>query len=111
MGSTFIFIFITLTYAIGKVLLEKRLALREEKQNRYPLENLAFARECSVYDIFQAAAKKWNFSRYKLEQDFKGYLKDGFVPSYVHDYCRRDPYANDRTYQKIFLSGGRPPEF
>lgn len=109
MGSTFILICIGLVYVIGKVLLERHLASIEKKQNRYPLENLAFARGCSAYDIFQAAAEKWNFSQYKLEQDFKGYLKNGQIPSYVHEYCRHDRFANDRTYQKILFSGGPPP--
>lgn len=109
MGSALIFIFLGLGYALGKVLLEKRLASFESDQNGTQLENLEFARGCSVYDIFQAAGVKWNFSRFKLEQDFKGYLDNGFVPSYVHEYCRLDPFANDRTYQKILFSGGRPP--
>ncbi len=109
MGSALIFIILGLGYAIGKVWLEKRLAPKENEQNGLQLENLAFARGCSVYDIFQAAGVKWNFSHFKLDQDFKSYLGEGFVPAYVHEYCRHDYRANDRTYQEILFSGGRPP--
>lgn len=109
MGSALIFIILGLGYAIGKVWLEIRLAPKENKQNGLQLENLAFARGCSVYDIFQAAGVKWNFSHFKLDQDFKNYLDEGFVPAYVNDYCSHDHLANDRTYQKILFSGGRPP--
>lgn len=109
MGSALIFIILGLGYALGKVVLEKRLASDENEKNGPQLENLAFARSCSVYDIFQAAGVKWNFSQFKLEQDFRGYLNEGFVPSYVDEYCRQDHFANDRTYQKILFSGGRPP--
>lgn len=109
MGNSIIFILLGLGYVVGKVLLEKRLAPLEVLQGDHHIANLAYVRGCSVYDIFKAAGVKWNFTAFKMDQDFKRYLQDGFVPQYVRDYTHQEITSPDQTYQTILFSGGRPP--
>ncbi|HHN64291.1 MAG TPA: hypothetical protein ENK09_02885 [Nitrospirae bacterium] len=50
------------------------------------LVQLSEDRQCSEYSIFHDAAKKWNFSEKKIDEDFKRYLLYGELPRYVRDY-------------------------
>ncbi len=52
------------------------------------LVDLARSMNCSEYDIFLKAGKKWNFSSDKIEEDFKRYLWHGDLPRYVKDYIK-----------------------
>lgn len=104
-----IFIGLALAYAIAKILLEKRLAPLDDVGDGRRLSDLAFASGRSVYDIFHAAGAAWNFSREKVEDDFKRYLQRDEVPHYVGTYARRHRQTGDRTYQRLLFSGGRPP--
>lgn len=109
MGNALIFIILGLGYVFLKVSLERRLAPIESSQSDRQLADLAYARGCSVYDIFHAAGIKWNFTEFKRDQDFKRYLQEGFVPQYVVDFSHQEISNGDRTYQELLFSGGRPP--
>jgi hypothetical protein len=109
MNSAIIFIGLALAYAVAKILLEKRLAPLDDVGDGRRLSDLAFASGRSVYELFHAAGAAWNFSRDKIEGDFKRYLQHDDVPHYVSTYARRHRQTGDRTYQALLFSGGRPP--
>jgi len=109
MYQTLIFIVIALAFALLKVYLEKRLAPLDAVGEERQLGELAFARGCSVYQLFQEAGAVWNFSQAKVEADFKQYVSQSRVPPYLHDYLLKNLQAGDQTYQKLLYPGGRPP--
>lgn len=109
MSTTVIFIGLALAFALGKVFLEKRLAHLDAAGDESRLDDLAFSMDCSVYDLFTRAAETWNFSKAKIEADFKAYVHQNRIPPYLKDFLRNNSQANDQTYQKLLFSGGRPP--
>lgn len=109
MLETIFFIALAGVYAVLKMVLEKRLAPLDAASDESRLSDLAFACGISEYEIFQVAGDRWNFSRGKIDHDFKGYLKEGIVPRYVSEYTRTHLLGGDRTYQQLLYSGGRPP--
>jgi hypothetical protein len=96
-------------YAAAKVLFENRLAPLEAGGDERRLADLAFACGISEFDLFKAAGVSWRFSLEKSERDFKRYLREGHIPSYVSDYVANHLKTKDRTYQTILYAGGRPP--
>ncbi|MGA6927623.1 MAG: hypothetical protein WBY88_18180 [Desulfosarcina sp.] len=110
MTSMIVFICLAAVYAVMKVALEKRLAPLETLGEEGDLSDVAFSTGCSVYTLFQRAGEMWQFSRSKVENDFKSYLNTGEIPGYVRLFIKEQP-ANkrDRTYSKLIYSGGRPP--
>jgi transcriptional antiterminator len=50
---------------------------------------LARLSERSEYDLFFISAEDWNVSEQTIEEDFKNYLRDGFIPYYVADFVRK----------------------
>ena len=109
MYNALLFIGIALAYAIGKVFLEKRLAPLDADGDERRLADLAFAEGCSVYELFSSAGAQWEFTQNKIDTDFRQFLRQGEIPLYVHDYVRRHLQGDDRTYQRLIFSGGRPP--
>lgn len=109
MLNAFLFIAIALVYAIAKVYLEKRLAPLDAQGDQRQLDELAFAKGCSVYELFRSAGSIWNFSDGKIESDFRRYLRHGNIPTYVHDYLCRHRQGSEQTYHRLIFSGGRPP--
>ncbi len=109
MTSGLIFILLTVVFAWGKIVLEKRLAPMDADGVDHRLSDLAFTTGCSVYALFQNAGAEWRFSSSKIDQDFKNYLRHNQTPHYVNDYVRRLESPHEATYQKILFSGGRPP--
>ena len=109
MSNTVLFIVIGLTYVVLKIYLEKRLAPIDAVGEERELSDLAFSNGNSVYEVFKIAGTTWNLPDEKCEEDFKNYLQRGVVPHYVRDYLRRQLKSDDRTYQKLIFSGGRPP--
>ena len=109
MFQALIFIAIALVFALLKVILEKRLAPLDAGGDERQLGDLAYDRGCSVYDLFKEAGAKWNFSRDKIDTDFRQYLHFEHIPTYVHDYLKEHGKASHHTYQKVIFSGGRPP--
>ena len=109
MINTIIFIAIAIIYAVLKIYLEKRFARQDAVSEERRLADLAFACGCSEFELFELSGANWNISRQKIAQDFKGYVKSGYVPPYVRDTLRQHPSRGDQTYQKLIFSGGRPP--
>lgn len=109
MQNAIAFVIIGLIYAVAKVILERKLAPLDATGDERELSDLAFARGCSVYDIFRTAGSTWNFSNVKIDGDFRDYLNEGRVPAYLHDYLKRQRHPGDRTYHMLIFSGGRPP--
>lgn len=56
------------------------------------LYNIARKRNCSEYDIFVMAAEIWRFSKNKIENDFREYLRSQHIPHYVKDFVRKMTY-------------------
>ena len=109
MRSAIFFIGLALVYTLLKVYFEKRLAPLDAAEKCRRISDFAFAQGCSVYQLFQQAGTKWNFSQKKIEEDFTLYVKGDELPHYVSDYMDRHPLTADQTYQKLLFSGGRPP--
>lgn len=109
MWSALILFGLALAYGLLKIYFEKRLAPLDDVGEDRRLADLAFANGCSVFDLFKSAGEDWQFSNLKIGNDFRQYLLEGLVPHYVGEYVRRHQRAEDRTYQKLIFSGGRPP--
>ncbi len=104
------FICLAVIYGGLKIVLERRLAPLDAMGSEGDLADLAFANDCSVYDLFQRSGQKWRFSQNKIKNDFKTYLNQGEIPGYVRLYIETQPRQDrDRTYNKLIFSGGRPP--
>jgi len=85
-----VFLALTLAYLAGLLLLGRsRRPAPALAYEEYP-SCLAFARRCSVYEVFQHAAADWRFSGAKVEADFQRYLRSGSLPHYVCRYARRE---------------------
>ena len=110
MASMLIFICLAVLYGGLKIILERRLAPLDVLGTDGDLKDVAFAKGCSVYDLFKRANQDWHFSQTKIETDFKNYLNRGDIPGYVRLYIQAQPKNTfDRTYSKLLFSGGRPP--
>ncbi len=109
MYQALIFIGIALVFAVLKIYLEKRLAPLDAVGDERQLGDLAFSKGCSVYQLFQEAGSDWNFSQTKIEADFKQYVNQSQVPSYLHNYLQKNRLPGNQTYQKLLYPGGRPP--
>jgi hypothetical protein len=109
MFHPFIFIGIALIFAILKIVLEKRLAPLDALGDEHLLSDIAYNEGCSVFNLFEKAGEKWNFSKSKINADFKQYVNQGFIPTYLHDYLDQNGPTGDHTYRKVLFSGGRPP--
>lgn len=66
---------------------EKKLMGRK-KTDQEMIFDLARSMDCSEYDIFVKAGEPWNFSEYKIKEDFKRYLSSNELPHYVATYVR-----------------------
>lgn len=85
-----VFLALTLSYLAGMCWLSRsRRSAPALSYEEYP-SCLAFARCCSVYDVFRHAAADWRFSAAKVEADFQRYLRSGTLPHYVFRYARRE---------------------
>ncbi|MFZ7127227.1 MAG: hypothetical protein ACOWWM_13820 [Desulfobacterales bacterium] len=109
MLDALLFIGLAAAYAAVKIILERKLTPLDDAGDERQLSDLAFACGISVYELFTRAGEVWNFSRRKVEEDFKRYLKQSQVPRYVREYVRQHLLNDDRTYQRLLFSGGRPP--
>ena len=109
MVESLIFIAIAVIYAALKIYFDQRFAALEAYGEQRRLADLAFACGQSEYDLFNLSGNRWNIAREKIDQDFKTYVKEGQVPAYVRDLLRRHPDSDDKTYQMLIFSGGRPP--
>ena len=104
-----IYIGIALIFAVLKIVLEKRLAPLDAQGDENRLSDLAYDKGCSVFDLFKEAGSKWNFSKSKIDADFRQYVHQGLVPTYLQNYLDQNRPKGDHTYRKVLFSGGRPP--
>jgi hypothetical protein len=109
MTSALTFVILTIVFAWGKIVLEKRLAPIDAGDVDNHLSDAAFTIGCSVYDLFANAGAEWHFSQNKIDQDFKKYLRYNQTPHYVSAYLRRLGFTSQASYQRLLYSGGRPP--
>ena len=109
MYQALVFICIALIFAALKVYLEKRWAPLDAMGDERLLGDLAFSRGCSVFQLFEEAGAVWNFSRSKIEADFRQYVLQNDVPPYLHEYLQANLQPGEHTYQKLLYPGGRPP--
>ena len=109
MTASLIFIGLALFFALGKVVLEKRLAPLDAAGDERHLVDTAFTLGCSVYDLFTDAGAAWNFSRAKIDADFKDYVHSDRIPHYLQAYLRQNGRTGQQTYQELLYAGGRPP--
>ena len=104
-----LYIGIALIFAVLKIALEKRLAPLDALGDENRLSDLAYDKGCSVFDLFKEAGSKWNFSKNKIEADFRQYVHQGLIPTYLQNYLDQNHPQGDQTYRKVLFSGGRPP--
>ena len=109
MYETIIFISLALAFGLLKMYLEKRLAPLDAVGDERTINDVAFSKGCSVYELFKEAGSTWNFSQAKIEADFRQYIHQNFVPPYLHDFLKHHPQTGNHTYQKLLYPGGRPP--
>lgn len=100
---------LALIFILGKIILEKRLAHLDALGDLRDLGELAFARGCSVYDLFAQAGAVWRFPKTKIDADFKNYTQTDQVPPYLQDYLRHAGQSSEKPYQEMLYAGGRPP--
>ena len=109
MTVSLIFIGLAFVFALGKVVLEKRLAPLDAAGDHRRLGDLAFTLDCSVYDLFVRAGADWNFSQAKIDADFRDYVHSDRIPPYLHAYLQQEGLSGQQTYQELIYAGGRPP--
>jgi hypothetical protein len=69
--------------------LDRRYARKKPFTDQEYLMNLARFMKCSEYDIFVEAAKPWDVSKERVEDNFKRYLLSEQMPYYVSDFIRK----------------------
>ncbi|MBL0716243.1 MAG: hypothetical protein JJV98_21365 [Desulfosarcina sp.] len=109
MTTSIIFIGLAVLFVLAKIILEKRLAHLDAAGDERRLGDLSFSLGCSVYDLFVQAGTTWDFSKAKIEADFKDYVLHDQIPPYLHDYLQKNGLSGNQTYQELLYSGGRPP--
>ncbi|MCK4911434.1 MAG: hypothetical protein KAR83_07315 [Thermodesulfovibrionales bacterium] len=81
----FYLIMFLVVFVIAVGILERKVR-RRKKHAVEELYELARTLECSEYDIFESAGRKWNFSQEKIKGDFKAYIVGNDLPHYVCKY-------------------------
>jgi hypothetical protein len=66
---------------------KKFIASKRFSDEEY-LYKMARIGECSVYDMFFVCAEKWQYSKERVENDFREYLLHNRIPFYVRDFAR-----------------------
>lgn len=94
---------------LGKIILEKRWAHLDAASDERLLGDMAYAMGCSVYNLFEQAGAEWNFSRNKIDADFKIFIRNDQIPPYLQHFLHRRGRSGEKTYQELLYSGGRPP--
>ena len=107
--ETIAFSLLAIVYVLGRKYIE-----RNERRTRFIsdeeyLASMATGMNCSEYDLFLVAAKKWHVSILQIEDDFKHYLIDGILPHYVRDFVRKNRSADDVEKNDKINPGGKLP--
>ena len=75
---------------VGMIYLDRRTAKQRVLTDEDYIAIMARQSESSEYNIFHIAAKDWNVSKEKVEQDFRDYLLRSQLPYYIRDFVRRN---------------------
>ena len=62
----------------------------QETVTSFYLYKIARITRTSEYEVFRQAARDWPVTEPMIENDFKAYLHDHYVPHYVNDYIRKN---------------------
>ena len=94
MGTeTTVFLLLAVVYVAGRKYIEicerRQMTLSDEEV----LAAIAYERRCSEFDLFQLAGRQWHIVENVIQQDFKRYLIEGFLPYYIRDYIRKNKPA------------------
>ena len=88
-----------LGFTLTKVILGRRMHHHHKPDDEELLYALAQERNCSIYDIFNAAGKAWSCSATKIDQDFDIYLDTMDIPAYVRHFMRQQPPSEETVRQ------------
>ena len=69
--------------------LDKQPADKQPPTDAEYISEAALKKGTSEYDIFFECAEDWHISKRKVENDFKVYLLQGYLPYYVKDFARK----------------------
>ena len=84
----FYLILFLVVFVIAVGIVERKVR-RRKKHAVEELYELARTLECSEYDIFESAGRRWNFSQGKIKGDFKAYIINNDLPHYVREYVSK----------------------
>ncbi len=107
--EAFVFFLIAVIYVLGKRYMEKSIQRNQLRSIEEQVAKIAATDQCSVYDLFHKAGAIWNFSKPKIEADFKAYLKRGELPPYITDYARKRETNGQSDSPSPFDHGGDLP--
>ena len=107
--ETIAFSFLAIAYVLGRKYIERRERRTRLISDEEYLASVATGMNCSEYDLFLVAAKKWRVSILQIEDDFKRYLIDGILPHYVRDFVRKNRSADNVEKNDKINPGGKLP--
>lgn len=107
--ETIVFSLLAIVYVLGRKYIE-----RNERRTRFIsdeeyLASMAADANCSEYDLFFQAAKKWHVSILQIEDDFKRFLVSGILPHYVRDFVRKNRAEDEVEKNDKIKPGGKLP--
>lgn len=97
--------------AVGGILIGVHLMEKRHLKNRDLTESellfiLARYFDTSEFKLFCSAASSWNISVHQVEIDFKHYLLNNHIPTYVRDFLRK---IQTRLPSSLFLHYKKDP--
>lgn len=107
--ETIAFSLLAIAYVLGRKSIEANERRSRQISEEEYLASMAAGMQCSEYDLFLMAAKKWNVSIFQIEDDFKRYLIVGILPHYVRDFVRKNRSADDVEKNDQINPGGKLP--
>ena len=107
--ETIAFSLLAIVYVLGRKYIERNERRRRLISDEEYLASMATGMNCSEYDLFLVAAKKWHVSILQIEDDFRRYLIAGILPHYVRDFVRKNRSADDVEKNDKINPGGKLP--
>jgi hypothetical protein len=107
--ETIAFTLLAIVYVLGMKYIEANERRSRHIGDEEYLASMAKSMNCSEYDLFLVAAKKWRVSISQIEDDFKRYLIDGILPHYVRDFVRKNRSTGNIEKDDKINPGGKLP--
>ena len=107
--ETIAYLLFVIVYVLGRQYIERNERRTRLVSDEEYLASMATVSNCSEYDLFLLAAKKWHVSILQIEDDFKHYLIGGVLPHYVRDFVRKNKSAGDVEKKEKINPGGKLP--